>query len=129
MEIELAVKRLSALAQDTRLQIFRRLVRKGPDGMAAGDLARALNIPANTLSAHLLILSNAALVGARREGRSIIYSVKFDAMRELLVYLTKDCCEGRPEVCAPLGEALSSAACCEPKKVNRHEAPARTRRR
>lgn len=125
MEIE--IKRLSALAHDKRLAIFRRLVRKGPDGMAAGDLARALGIPNNTLSANLLILSNAGLIGARREGRSIIYSVKFDAMRDLLVFLTQDCCEGHPEVCAPLGAALAKN-CCEPKRT-RHEAPARTRRR
>jgi DNA-binding transcriptional ArsR family regulator len=114
MDIETTVKRLSALAHDKRLAIFRRLVRKGPDGIAAGDLARALGIANNTLSANLLILSNAGLIGARREGRSIIHSVKFEAMRDLLVYLTQDCCEGRPEVCAPLGKVLAKK-CCPPK--------------
>ena len=116
--METEIKRLSALAHDKRLQIFRRLVRKGPDGMAAGDLARALDIANNTLSANLLILSNAGLVAARREGRSIIYSVKFEAMRDLLVYLTQDCCEGNPEVCAPLGEVLAKN-CCPPKGTRR----------
>ena len=126
--METEIKRLSALAHDKRLQIFRRLVRKGPDGMAAGDLARALDIANNTLSANLLILANAGLIGARREGRSIIYSVKFEAMRDLLVYLTQDCCEGSPEVCAPLREVLDQN-CCEPRKGMRHETSAHTRRR
>lgn len=128
MDIETTVKRLSALAHDKRLTIFRRLVRKGPDGMAAGDLARALDIANNTLSANLLILSNAELIGARRDGRSIIYSVRFEAMRDLLVYLTQDCCEGSPEVCTPL-RAVLDQNCCEPRKGKRHEASARTRRR
>lgn len=116
--METEIKRLSALAHDKRLQIFRHLVRKGPDGMAAGDLARALDIANNTLSANLLILSNAGLIGARRDGRSIIYSVRFEAMRDLLVYLTQDCCEGSPEVCAPLGEVLAKN-CCPPKGTRR----------
>jgi DNA-binding transcriptional ArsR family regulator len=127
MDIETTVKRLSALAHDKRLAIFRRLVRKGPEGMAAGDLARALDIANNTLSANLLILSNAGLIGARRDGRSIIYSVRFEAMRDLLVYLTQDCCEGSPEVCAPLRKVLDQN-CCEPRKGS-HEAPARRRQR
>ena len=128
MDSEIPIKRLSALAHDKRLEIFRRLVRKGPNGMAAGDLARALDIANNTLSANLLILSNAGLIAARRDGRSIIYSVKFEAMRDLLVYLTQDCCEGSPEVCAPLRKVLDQN-CCPPVKGHRHEAPARSRRR
>lgn len=124
MELLLAIKRLSALAQQTRLELFRLLVKAGPEGMAAGELARRLDVPASTMSAQLLVLSNAGLVRARREGRSIIYAVNFEAMRDLLVFLTKDCCGGRAEMCAP----LASIACCEPKSGEKHEAPARTRR-
>ncbi len=129
MELSDAIKRLSALAQDSRLEVFRLLVKAGPSGMAAGDIARQLAIAANTLSAQLLVLSNAQLVRARRDGRSIIYAVNFKSMRDLLVFLTEDCCEGRPEICAPLADIASHASCCEPKKGERHETPARSRRR
>ncbi|MGB8365564.1 MAG: ArsR/SmtB family transcription factor [Rhizomicrobium sp.] len=130
METDTAVKRLSALAQDARLEVFRLLVKAGPDGMAAGDIARNLDVAANTLSAQLLLLSNAQLVRARRDGRSIIYAVNFDAMRDLLVFLMEDCCRRSPEVCRPLA-AIASKACCEATsdKGARHEAPARSHRR
>jgi DNA-binding transcriptional ArsR family regulator len=127
MESELAIKRLSAIAQEARLEVFRLLVKAGPEGMAAGDIARKLDVPANTLSAQLLVLSNAGLVRARRDGRSIIYAMNFDAVGELLVFLMEDCCGGRAEVCAPL-VGIARRACCEP-KGDRHEAPARSRRR
>jgi DNA-binding transcriptional ArsR family regulator len=110
MDTQDAVKRLSALAQESRLEVFRRLVKAGPDGMAAGDIARALSTAANTMSQQLLVLSNAGLIRARRDGRSIIYAVDFDAMSGLLVFLTEDCCGGRPEVCAPL--AAVAKRCC-----------------
>ena len=102
MEMETAVRRLSAIAHEARLEVFRLLVKAGPEGMAAGDIARKTDVAANTLSAQLLILSNAGLVRAKREGRSIIYAVNFEEMRDLLVFLTKDCCGGRAEMCAPL---------------------------
>jgi DNA-binding transcriptional ArsR family regulator len=127
MELETAIKRLSAIAQDARLEVFRLLVKAGPEGMAAGDIARELSVAANTMSAQLLVLSNAGLVRARREGRSIIYAVNYEAMRDLLVFLTEDCCGGRAEMCAPLADIASR--CCIPKKGTRHEAPARARRR
>ena len=127
METTEAVKRLSALAQDARIEVFRLLVKAGPEGLAAGEIARRLNSAANTTSAQLLILSNAGLVRARRDGRSIIYSVDFEAMSGLLVYLTEDCCGGRAEVCAPLAEVARK--CCQPEKGTRHEAPARSHRR
>jgi DNA-binding transcriptional ArsR family regulator len=111
MESNAAVRRLSALAQDSRLAVFRLLVKAGPAGLAAGDIARALVITPNTLSAQLTVLANAGLVAGRRDGRSIIYTADYDAMSELLVYLTEDCCEGRPEVCAPLAGVASRAAC------------------
>lgn len=110
MEMQDAVKRLSALAQDARLDVFRLLVKAGPDGMAAGEIARNSNTAANTMSQQLLVLSNAGLVRARREGRSIIYSVDFGAISSLLVFLTEDCCGGRAEVCAPL--TAVAKRCC-----------------
>jgi ArsR family transcriptional regulator len=127
MEMETAIKRLSAIAQEARLEVFRLLVKAGPEGVAAGDIARKLSVAANTMSAQLIILSNAGLVRARREGRSIIYAVNYEAMRDLLVFLTEDCCGGRAEMCAPLADIVSR--CCPPTKGGRHEAPARSRRR
>jgi ArsR family transcriptional regulator len=113
MEVNAAVHRLSALAQESRLAVFRLLVKAGPGGVPAGDIARALDITPNTLSAQLNILSNAGLITSRRDGRSIIYAADFGAMSGLLVYLMEDCCQGRPEVCAPMAAAASRAACCE----------------
>jgi DNA-binding transcriptional ArsR family regulator len=127
MEMTDAIKRLSALAQESRLEVFRLLVKAGPEGKAAGDIARNLSIAANTLSAQLLLLSNAGLVKARRDGRSIIYAINYEAMRDLLVYLTEDCCGGRTEICAPLAAIASS--CCQPIRESTHETPARSRRR
>jgi ArsR family transcriptional regulator len=109
-----AVKALSALSQDGRLSVFRLLVRAGPEGMSAGDVARKQKTAANTMSAQLLVLSNAGLVRAKREGRSIIYMANFGKMSELLLFLTKDCCGGRPEICAPLAATVS--VCCPPNK-------------
>ena len=114
MDMALALAGLSALAHDGRLSIFRLLVKAGPDGMAAGDIARKLATQPNTLSAQLLVLSNAGLVRARRQGRSIIYAVDFAAMSALLLFLTKDCCGGRAEICAPLAQTVN--ACCPPRK-------------
>lgn len=123
MESDTAVKRLSAIANAPRLAVFRLLVKAGPEGMAAGGIARTLGVPANTLSAQLLVLSNAGLLSARREGRSIVYAIAFDAMRALLVFLTEDCCGGRPEMCAPPAQTA-----CRNTGEN-DEAPAHPRRR
>jgi DNA-binding transcriptional ArsR family regulator len=114
METLAAVQALSALAHDSRLAVFRLLVKAGPGGMAAGDIARRLDTAANTMSAQLLVLSNAGLVRARREGRSIIYAADFDRMGALLLFLTEDCCGGRAEICAPLMATVKN--CCPPKK-------------
>ena len=94
MESSLAIKRLSALAQDARLAVFRLLVKAGPAGRAAGEIARTLAITPNTLSAQLTVLANAGMVTSRRDGRSIIYAADYDTMGELLVYLMEDCCQG-----------------------------------
>jgi DNA-binding transcriptional ArsR family regulator len=101
MDTNTAIKAFGALSQDSRLKAFRLLVRRGADGMAAGDIARALDIPHNTLSSHLAILAQAGLVAARRDGRSVIYRVDLDGTRALLSFLMEDCCGGRPEMCAP----------------------------
>lgn len=112
MESTLAVKRLSALAQDARLAVFRLLVKAGPGGVAAGDIARTFRTAPNTLSAQLNVLSNAGLVTSRRDGRSILYAADYGAMSRLLVHLMEDCCQGRPEICAPLTDAASRSARC-----------------
>ena len=105
-----AVAALAALAQPTRLQAFRLLVQHEPDGLAAGEVARVLEVPQNTGSSHLAILVNAGLARAERHGRSVVYRVDLDAFRELTLYLLKDCCTGRAEVCAPVLAELSP--CC-----------------
>ncbi len=93
------------------MEAFRLLVRAGLEGLPAGDIARALSVPHNTLSSHLSILVNAGLVASQREGRSIIYSVNFQGMRKLLAYLVEDCCQGSPEVCAPALDSLLPECC------------------
>ena len=112
MKSKTAIDALSALAHEGRLNAFRMLVKAGPDGMPAGDIARKLDVPPNSLSANLNILSHAGLVESRRDGRSIIYSANYERMTQLLSYLMEDCCNGAPEICAPLAEVL---ACCTPK--------------
>jgi DNA-binding transcriptional ArsR family regulator len=106
-----ALDALHALAQESRLAVFRLLVKAGPDGMAAGAIAKAVGAPASTMSAHLSILSNAGLIAARRESRTIYYSLDIDAVRGLFDFLAADCCGGRPELCAPLTGMLASATC------------------
>ena len=110
METTTAVGAIAALAHASRLEVFRLLVRAGPDGVAAGEIARATGSLANTLSANLNVLAGAGLVTSRREGRSIIYSAAYDRMRELLAFLMEDCCGGKPEICAPL-VAIASRCC------------------
>lgn len=112
MEFDLAIKRLSALAQEGRLAVFRLLVKAGPDGIAAGEIAQTLGLPPNTLSAQLAILANAGLAASRRSGRSIIYSARFEGMAELLAYLMDDCCQGKPEICLPLAGTEKQPGCC-----------------
>jgi ArsR family transcriptional regulator, arsenate/arsenite/antimonite-responsive transcriptional repressor len=105
MEIKQAVNALTALAQESRLRVFRLLVPTGELGLPAGEIAERLDIPPATLTFHLKELSYAGLVESRREGRSIIYSLRVTGMRELLTFLTKDCCQGHPELCgSPCGE-------------------------
>ena len=108
MEAISAVRALAALAQDTRLSVFRVLVQQGPSGMAAGELAQQLAIAPATLSFHLKELSHAGLVASRQEGRFNFYSANFDAMNELLAYLTENCCIAD---CGPAAGCAPSANC------------------
>ncbi len=102
METESAILALAALAQSTRLEAFRLLVHHEPTGLPAGEIANALAIPANTLSAHLGVLSRAALITAERRSRSIIYRADLGRLRDMVLFLLKDCCDGRADLCEPL---------------------------
>jgi ArsR family transcriptional regulator len=102
MELEQAILALAALAQSTRLGVFRLLVRHEPEGLAAGDIARALAVPQNTMSAHLAILARAGLVMSERKSRSIIYRANLEAFGRLNSFMVEDCCGGRAELCAPV---------------------------
>ena len=99
METKQAVDALSALAQETRLSVYRLLVEAGPEGMAAGAIGEELDLPAPTLSFHLAHLARAGLVRGRQEGRFVIYSADFKNMNQLVGYLTENCCGG--SACAP----------------------------
>ena len=110
MESSEAIAALAALAQQTRLETFRLLVSHEPDGLPAGDVARLMAVPQNTMSAHLAVLARSGLVRGERRSRSIIYRADLAPVRALVTFLLKDCCEGRPEVCAPLIEDL--VPCC-----------------
>ena len=101
MEKTLAVAALDALAQDSRLDVFRLLVEAGPDGMPAGEIAAALRLAPNTLTFHFDRLRSAGLVTVRRDGRQMIYSARFETMNALIAYLTENCCAGVASECSP----------------------------
>jgi len=109
MEEKAAVAALGSLAQDSRLKVFRLLVRASPEGRPAGQISEELQIPPPTLSFHLAQLTHAGLAETRRLGRSIYYAVRVEGIRDLLCFLTEDCCQGRPELCLP-----SKRASCGP---------------
>ena len=111
MEFEPAILALAALAQPTRLEAFRLLVRSEPEWLAAGAVADRLAVPANTMSAHLGVLSRAGLIRAQRRSRSIVYRADLDRLGDLVLFLLKDCCQGRAELCQPLLAEL--APCCD----------------
>jgi ArsR family transcriptional regulator len=115
METSTAIESLNALGQPTRLGAFRLVVRHEPDGIAAGEIARRLDVPANTLSTHLAILERAGLITSERQGRSILYRAEISAIRDLTRFLVNDCCGGRPELCEPLVADFSP--CCPPKEA------------
>ena len=109
MESKAAVESLSALAQDSRLQVYRLLVQAGPEGLAASEIAERLAIPANTLSFHLKTLSHADLVQSRQEGRFVYYSTNYEQMNALLGFLTENCCAGSSKVCPTACTPVRSA--------------------
>src|SRR5450631_1737062 len=113
MESEDAILALAALAQSTRLDVFRLLAKHEPEGLAAGDIARSLAVPQNTMSSHLAILSRAGLVSAQRFSRSIVYRADLAQFQAVVLFMLKDCCDGRPEICAQVIEGLTP--CCPPK--------------
>ena len=113
METPSAVTALGALAQESRLAVFRLLVQQGPKGLAAGAIARCLKVPSATMSFHLSQLSRAGLITSRRESRSIIYSASFDRMQALVDFLTENCCQGQADACgieSCEGDAAQDAA-------------------
>lgn len=110
MEESAAIAALGALAQSTRIHVFRLLVRHEPHGMAAGEIARQLDVPQNTMSAHLGILARAGLVRSERKSRSILYRADLEGLRVLTLFLVKDCCAASAELCAPLVAELTP--CC-----------------
>jgi ArsR family transcriptional regulator len=112
MESENAILALAALAQATRLDVFRLLVKHEPDGLAAGEIARALAVPQNTMSPHLAILARAELVKSERQSRSIIYRANLATFQDLTSFMVEDCCGGRADLCAP-------AAACKPARGKR----------
>ena len=119
MESENVILALAALAQSTRLDVFRLLVKHEPEGLAAGDIARAIAVPQNTMSSHLSILSRAGLVLAQRFGRRIVYRADLSRFQAVVLFMLRDCCDGRPEICAPLIEDLTP--CCPmPRKTRAH---------
>jgi ArsR family transcriptional regulator, arsenate/arsenite/antimonite-responsive transcriptional repressor len=118
MEVRQAIEALSALAQETRLKIYRLLVEAGPEGVSAGRIGEELDLPPATLSFHLAHLSRAGLVGSRQDGRFVIYTADYQNMNALVGFLTENCCGGG--ICAPASL---------PKKGRSNETISRTRRR
>jgi ArsR family transcriptional regulator, arsenate/arsenite/antimonite-responsive transcriptional repressor len=112
MDEQLTILALAALAQRTRLDVFRLLVGREPKGLPAGELAREMATPHNTMSGHLAVLARAGLVRGDRHSRSIVYHADLARLREVVLFLVKDCCGGNAEICAPLIADLTP--CCTP---------------
>ena len=124
MEIKSAVQSLAALAQETRLAVYRLLVEAGPEGLPAGAVSEQLAVAPATLSFHLKELSHAGLTTARQQGRFIYYAVNFEHMAALMTFLTQNCCQGMPEECLSVVET-ALGRCCSPAQTKRK--PARSR--
>lgn len=116
MESATAIEVFAALSQITRLDTFRLLMSHEPEGLPAGEIARRLEVPQNTMSSHLAILARAGLIESERHSRSIIYRAVVDRVREITTFLVQDCCGGRPELCEPLVAEFSP--CCAPKETS-----------
>ena len=113
MEIRDAVTALAALAQETRLAVYRLLVEAGPEGVSAGRIGERLEVPGTTLSFHLKELARAGLISSRQERQFIYYSADFERMAELMTFLTQNCCQGMPEACLTVVET-ALGRCCPP---------------
>jgi ArsR family transcriptional regulator len=109
MDKKAALAALAALGQETRLDVFRTLVRAGDQGVPSGEIAAHLGTLQNTMSAHLKVLDYAGLVRTERDGRVIRYIADMTAFRDLLAYLMEDCCNGSPELCRPVIQAITCA--------------------
>lgn len=118
MEIKSAVTALAALAQETRLSVFRLLVEAGPEGVPAGAISEKLAVAPATLSFHLKELSHAGLVASRQAGRFIYYTADFERMAALMSYLTQNCCRGMPQECLSMVET-ALGRCCTPSRNKR----------
>ena len=114
MDKQAVILALSALAQSTRLDAFRLIVEHEPDGLRAGEIARRLSVPHNTMSSHLAVLARAGLIGAQRRSQSIVYRAELGRFRGVASYLLTDCCGGHPEICGPLLSELTPS--CTPKE-------------
>ena len=119
MDTHEAIAALTALAQPTRLDTFRLLVAREPDGVPAGELARLAEVPQNTMSAHLAVLARAHLIVGERQSRSILYRANLERFRQVALYLLKDCCGGRADLCAPLIADLLPS--CSPKGATKRQ--------
>jgi ArsR family transcriptional regulator, arsenate/arsenite/antimonite-responsive transcriptional repressor len=120
IDVSGAVEMLTALAQPTRLAAFRRLVKAHPEGVPAGDLARHCDVPHNTMSTHLAALVRAGLASTQKQGRVVSYRADLDGFRTLMNFLTRDCCQGRPEICAPLLADLAATETSRPRARTSH---------
>lgn len=116
MESIRAIDVFAALSQSTRLDTFRLLMEHEPEGLPAGEIARRLEVPQNTMSSHLAILTRAGLIESERHSRSIVYRAVVERVREIASFLVQDCCGGRPELCEPL--VAEFTPCCSPKETS-----------
>ena len=116
VEIGDAIEALSALAHAGRLAVFRLLVKAGPEGIAAGEIARLMDTPPNTMSTQLAILTRSGLIRSHRESRSVIYHADFEQFANLLGFLVADCCGGRPEICSRLADVIGPLVSCADKE-------------
>ena len=117
MEEKHALLAFAALAQSTRLAVFRLLMAHEPEGLPAGEVARRLDVPQNTLSTHLAVLTRADLIAAERRSRSIIYRARTESIAALADFLLRDCCGGNPQACAQLTTMVPSTCATEPRSI------------
>ena len=121
MEMKEAVTALAALAQETRLSVFRLLVQAGPEGMSVGSIGEKLGVAPATLSFHLKELSHAGLVTSRQESRFIYYMADFAQMAALMTFLTRNCCKGMPQECVAVMETALEGCCAPPQTKRKSE--------